>query len=250
MADAHRGGRSCGTTALVMGPWTDDDGRRHEYRRPPGDYEAQHIPGASRAMHQRTGGRVLTASRCSDYGRDGRPVGVPDGELHGGRGAGGADDPRLRLTTDMRLGLEGRSAVAFTRLSDGEQAFAAITWDGEQTPRRPMLRRRGDKIHGTADFWRGWLNKGEFPDHPWRSHLQRAALTLKGLTYAPTGPCWRRPRPPCPRPGESVTGTTGTAGSATPPSPCGGSTPWGSTSRRTASSTSSRIRSMTVRRCR
>ena len=28
---------------------------------------------------------------------------------------------------------------------------------------------------------------GEFPDHPWRIHLQRSALTLKGLTYAPTG---------------------------------------------------------------
>ena len=26
-----------------------------------------------------------------------------------------------------------------------------------------------------------------FPDHPWRSFLQRSALTLKGLTYAPTG---------------------------------------------------------------
>jgi GH15 family glucan-1,4-alpha-glucosidase len=25
------------------------------------------------------------------------------------------------------------------------------------------------------------------PDHPWRTHLQRSALTLKGLTYAPTG---------------------------------------------------------------
>ena len=42
-------------------------------------------------------------------------------------------------------------------------------------------------IHDTSDFWREWLNKGEFPDHPWRSHLQRTALTLKGLTYAPTG---------------------------------------------------------------
>ena len=39
----------------------------------------------------------------------------------------------------------------------------------------------------TADFWRGWLNHGAFPDHPWRGILQRSALTLKGLTYAPTG---------------------------------------------------------------
>ena len=28
---------------------------------------------------------------------------------------------------------------------------------------------------------------GTLPDHPWRSYLQRSALTLKGLTYAPTG---------------------------------------------------------------
>jgi GH15 family glucan-1,4-alpha-glucosidase len=39
----------------------------------------------------------------------------------------------------------------------------------------------------TEDFWRGWLNHGEFPDHPWRWYLQRSALTLKGLTYVPTG---------------------------------------------------------------
>ncbi len=32
----------------------------------------------------------------------------------------------------------------------------------------------------------GWTAAG-FPDHPWRSFLQRSALTLKGLTFAPTG---------------------------------------------------------------
>lgn len=32
-----------------------------------------------------------------------------------------------------------------------------------------------------------WINTGDFPDHPWRTYLQRSALTLKGLTYAPTG---------------------------------------------------------------
>ena len=37
------------------------------------------------------------------------------------------------------------------------------------------------------EFWRAWLRDGDFPDHPWRIHLQRSALVLKGLTYAPTG---------------------------------------------------------------
>ena len=39
----------------------------------------------------------------------------------------------------------------------------------------------------TAHHWQHWLGRGRFPDHPWRSYLQRSALTLKGLTYAPTG---------------------------------------------------------------
>jgi GH15 family glucan-1,4-alpha-glucosidase len=39
----------------------------------------------------------------------------------------------------------------------------------------------------TFHYWRSWLAGGRFPDHRWRQHLQRSALTLKGLTYAPTG---------------------------------------------------------------
>src|SRR6266516_4157139 len=42
-------------------------------------------------------------------------------------------------------------------------------------------------MRATAEYWRSWLNHGQFPDHPWRGHLQRSALTLKGLTYSPTG---------------------------------------------------------------
>src|SRR5438874_2398048 len=39
----------------------------------------------------------------------------------------------------------------------------------------------------TAHHWQHWLDHAAFPDHPWREHLQRGALTLKGLSYAPTG---------------------------------------------------------------
>ena len=39
----------------------------------------------------------------------------------------------------------------------------------------------------TSKSWREWVTIGKFPDHPWRGYLQRSALTLKGLTYAPTG---------------------------------------------------------------
>ena len=44
-----------------------------------------------------------------------------------------------------------------------------------------------DRLVKTADYWHQWLAHGTFPDHPWRQYLQRSALTLKGLTYSPTG---------------------------------------------------------------
>ena len=52
--------------------------------------------------------------------------------------------------------------------------------------RRPPSRRR-TATWTTVSFWRDWLSTGTFPDHPWRPYLERSALTLKGLSYAPTG---------------------------------------------------------------
>ena len=39
----------------------------------------------------------------------------------------------------------------------------------------------------TVEYWRNWFSDGTFPDHPWRHYIERSALTLKGLSYAPTG---------------------------------------------------------------
>ena len=36
-------------------------------------------------------------------------------------------------------------------------------------------------------YWRRWLSTARIPDHRWSAELQRSALTIKGLTYAPTG---------------------------------------------------------------
>jgi Trehalase-like, N-terminal/Glycosyl hydrolases family 15 len=40
---------------------------------------------------------------------------------------------------------------------------------------------------GAVGFWRDWLSTAKVPDHPWRAYIDRSALTLKGLSYSPTG---------------------------------------------------------------
>jgi GH15 family glucan-1,4-alpha-glucosidase len=43
------------------------------------------------------------------------------------------------------------------------------------------------QLAGTEKYWRDWLALATIADHPWRPYLERSALALKGLSYAPTG---------------------------------------------------------------
>ncbi|GAB12163.1 hypothetical protein ARGLB_009_00020 [Arthrobacter globiformis NBRC 12137] len=91
----------------------------------------------------------------------------------------------LRLTTDRRLGIEDSIAIIRSRMTEGEEAFIALSWTSLPPPR--TWEEATQKQWQTTEFWRQWITVGEFPDHPLREELQRSALTLKGLTYAPTG---------------------------------------------------------------
>ena len=95
-------------------------------------------------------------------------------------------DVTLRLHSDLRLGIEGSRARARHTLVEGERRYVALGWaHGIDGPRD--LQDAEERIGYTEHYWRDWLAGGRFPDHRWRRHLHRSALTLKGLTYAPTG---------------------------------------------------------------
>jgi GH15 family glucan-1,4-alpha-glucosidase len=85
----------------------------------------------------------------------------------------------------MRLGLEGPMAVARTRLRAGDRRFCALSWSEHPPP--CDLAEVAARLSWTEHHWQHWLDRGQIPDHRWRGHLQRSALTLKALTYAPTG---------------------------------------------------------------
>ena len=68
---------------------------------------------------------------------------------------------------------------------EGDSHFVALSWSPLPPPR--TIEEADVRLRRTSEHWRQWITLGDFPDHPWRSYLQRSALTLKGLTYAPTG---------------------------------------------------------------
>jgi GH15 family glucan-1,4-alpha-glucosidase len=171
--------------ALLVGPWHHQTDRSHTYRRTPTDYEAEHI--LLRTVRC-VSGEVQVIMDCEPmYAYGARPVEwtYTGDTYHQGRAEAEGSDVVLTLTSDMLLGFEGGQASARTLLKQGETRFAALSWGGAQPP--TTFSDAYARLVWTAHHWQHWLARGKFPDHPWRSYLQRSALTLRGLTYAPTG---------------------------------------------------------------
>jgi len=171
--------------ALLMGPWWHDDERSETHRRIPTDYAAEHT--LLRTIRC-VSGEVQTILDCEpvlDYGRAHVDWRYTDHGYHQGVASAEGKDLQLTLTSDMRLGFDGGRAGARTLLKEGDIRYVALSW-GSKPP--PLTYQDAYKrLVWTAHHWQHWLARGDFPDHPWRSYLQRSALTLKGLTYTPTG---------------------------------------------------------------
>ena len=167
---------------LVMRRWP-GGARPQHYRRAPGDYAAEGVLVRTATCIDGTVEVVLNCLPQFDYGRS-------TGQWsYAGEGYGAArvqaDGIDVRLTSSLQLELAGGRAYGHTTLSEGGGAFAALCWSDRAGP--STLEEAYDRVWVTSGFWRGWLKGGSFPDHPWRSYLERSALTLKGLSYAPTG---------------------------------------------------------------
>jgi GH15 family glucan-1,4-alpha-glucosidase len=170
---------------LLMGPWHHEARRSGHRRRSPTDHEADHcLLRTLRCVN----GSVEIHLECEpvlDYGRARVDWEYTGTGYHEAVARAEGQDVEVTLCTDLRLGLEESRARARTTLHDGDVAFAAVTWSDYPGPK--TYEDAYARLVKTADIWHEWLAHGNFPDHPWRVHLQRSALTLKGLSYAPTG---------------------------------------------------------------
>jgi GH15 family glucan-1,4-alpha-glucosidase len=170
--------------ALTIGPWHDEHADETSHTRPPTDHDADHMLIRTMVCTQ---GEVQVEAVCEplfEYGKNPAQWQL----LRDDWGAAEATDGEttIRLVSDLRIGFEGNRARARHMLAEGEEVFVALGWaHGLDGPNG--LGDARERLRITEHFWRSWLAGGRFPDHRWRSPLQRSALTLKALTYAPTG---------------------------------------------------------------
>ncbi len=172
--------------ALTIGPWHDNK-HGSSHTRPPTDYDADHLVVR---MIECIQGQVQVEIVCEpmlDYGATPARWSVVQSGEEGVCMMDATDDvTAFRLFSDIRMGIEGNRAHGRHTMNEGEKRFCALSWTEDHGGPHTVEQAEGH-MERTSHFWRSWLAEGTYPDHPWRFHLQRSALVLKGLTFMPTG---------------------------------------------------------------
>ena len=169
--------------ALTMGP------RRHPdtvtpHTRAPTDESADHM--LVRTV-QCIDGQVEIELNCEpvfDYGRQPATWVAVDGDQCAADAAWGTQ--KMRLRSSVQLGIEGGTVRGRHSLSEGEELFCSLSW-AEELESPATVDEANARLDATTRFWRTWLQRARIPDHRWRYPILRSALTIKGLTYMPTG---------------------------------------------------------------
>ncbi|SRR5579862_290715 len=93
----------------------------------------------------------------------------------------------LVLRTNVQTRGKDFTTVADFTVSEGESMFFVLTWNPSHEEPPPAL--DTDKaVAASEEFWKEWAGRRrEEPCGCWRETVTRSLITLKGLTYAPTG---------------------------------------------------------------
>jgi alpha,alpha-trehalase len=169
--------------ALTIGP-RDHEDTITPHTRPPADYDADHMLVRTVLGLEGSVEVELVCEPAFDYGRVSAQWTAVDGDRHvaDARGAG----QTIRLRSDLALGIEGNSVRAHHVLGQGERVYCALSWD-EGLPAPQDADEAEARIATTIRYWRTWLGGARVPDHLYRVPIERSALTIKGLTFMPTG---------------------------------------------------------------
>jgi alpha,alpha-trehalase len=169
---------------LAVGP-AKDGARRVDYHRAPTDFGAV---GALVRIATCLSGRVEVMVNCApvfNYGTAGGTWNYQGDGYTAMTNAPHEGNIRLDLAGSIPLGVLGARGYGRTTLGQGESAFMVLAWGDAKAP--ASMEEAFQALDTTVNFWRDWLSAANIPDHPWKPYLDRSALTLKALSFAPTG---------------------------------------------------------------
>ena len=103
-----------------------------------------------------------------------------------GRGISAIAGPdMLGLRTEVPLHGEKLKTAATFQVVEGQKVTFDMTWYPSERDEPPPLN-VAEAIQDTENWWREWSNRCSFPGR-WRDAVVRSLITLKALTFLPTG---------------------------------------------------------------
>ncbi|HEV3258667.1 MAG TPA: glycoside hydrolase family 15 protein [Gemmataceae bacterium] len=100
------------------------------------------------------------------------------------RAIGGPDS--LRLHTPVQMQGQDLTTVAEFTVSEGQRVPFTLAWQPSHAVETVEVDAE-HAIHRTERWWRKWSTECVSCQGPWREAVRRSLITLKALTYAPTG---------------------------------------------------------------
>jgi GH15 family glucan-1,4-alpha-glucosidase len=89
------------------------------------------------------------------------------------------------LRTPVAVTGRGQSSVAEFGVAEGQRVPFVLTWVPSHHPEPPAVD-ADVALRRTVGFWQDWSDRSEV-EGPYREAVQRSLLTLKAMTFAPTG---------------------------------------------------------------
>jgi GH15 family glucan-1,4-alpha-glucosidase len=128
-------------------------------------------------------GTVAMSARCTprfDYGRT-RPWIRGSGMMVNA----GAGPEAIELRADTPFTTEGQRLDAGFTVNEGDRVGFVLTWHASWQDAPPPAD-PADAIAETEVWWKAWTGRSTY-EGGWKDEVERSLITLKALTYAPTG---------------------------------------------------------------
>ena len=133
---------------------------------------------------------VLEVAPRFDYGREPHRTSVTDNGVVFEGSANALTIHLVREAEDERLGRLDVSDVGDVRaeltLSAGQMRGALLVAGSHGPARQVRVTEAWDLFNDTVAFWKSWLAQSTYAGR-WRETINRSAITLKLMTYAPSG---------------------------------------------------------------
>ena len=179
-AGSCTGRRYAGNTLVLETDWVTADGAVRVIDFMPPRERTPHLIRIAVGLSGEVAMRSVLRLRF-DYGRV-----VPWVRHHGTRvdAIAGPDSVRLMSTVPMH-GHDWDTLADFT-VGQGDRVPFILSWAPSHEPDMPEVDAE-QALSATAEFWTGWSGHATYPAGPYRDAVDRSLITLKALTYEPTG---------------------------------------------------------------